>query len=276
MEDRNCVQFLQEVLPQLRMRWPGFRKVRKQVCKRIQRRIDSLGLADLDAYRCYLQSHNDEWSTLDHCCRVTVSRFYRDRVVLEHIARDVLPALGRTAIAAGDLSLRCWSAGCAMGEEAYSLILIWDMMAGKDCPDVDINVIGSDIDEILLQRAERGCYSPGSLKALPDSWLQAAFSHQNNEYCLEQRLRNKAGFTRQDIRDKSIAGPFHIVFCRNLAFTYFDHALQLEVLEHLHQVLVNGGALVIGGHESLPQGSRGFEPWSGHRAIFRKTVNGEQ
>ena len=270
MEDNECVRFLQNVLPQLHMRWPGFRKVRKQVCKRIQRRISDLGLADVDAYCQYLLTHADEWPILDHSCRVTVSRFYRDKVVLEHVRAEVLPVLAETAIAAGDTSLRGWSAGCAMGEEAYSLALLWDKTVGIDYPQLDIEIIGSDTDKLLLQRATRGCYSYGSIKALPDLWLKSAFTRHQKEYCLEPRLRSKVSFIKQDIRDRFIKGPFHIVFCRNMVFTYFDDALQNEMLDYIRQTLVEGGALVIGGHESFPDGFIGFEQWSKPRAVFRK------
>lgn len=278
MEDGQCVRFLQWLLPQLHMRWQGFRKVRKQVCKRIQRRIGKLELTDVDAYRQYLLTHAEEWRILDHCCRVTVSRFYRDKVVLEHVRSEVLPGLAEVASAAGDTTLRGWSAGCAMGEEAYSLILIWDKTVSIDYPQLDIGIIGSDIDELLLKRATRACYSYGSIKALPDSWLKSAFTQQKTEYCLEPRLRNKASFIRQDIRDRLTTGPFHIVFCRNMVFTYFDKALQLEMLDYIHHTLVDGGALVIGGHESLPDGFSGFEQWSKQKAIFRKqgVVNSKQ
>ena len=272
MEDSDCVRFLQQVLPRLRMRWAGFRKVRNQVCKRIQRRINELDLPDVDAYRAYLESRKDEWPILDHCCRVTVSRFYRDKSVLEHVRDDVLPSLAGSVIHAGGDTLCAWSAGCAMGEEAYSLVLIWDRTIGRDYPQLDVRVTGSDIDRVLLQRATRACYSSSSIKALPDAWLGTAFSQNGSEYCLDLELRRKARFIRQDIRHSTVEGPFHIVFCRNLAFTYFEHALQLEVLAHIHEVLLDDGVLVIGGHESLPQGYEGFEPWPGSRAIFRKTA----
>ncbi len=270
MEDDSCVRFLQWLLPQLRMRWPGFRKVRKQVCKRIHRRIRQLGLSDIDVYRHYLQRHANEWPILDQLCRVTVSRFYRDKVVLEHVSTEVLPKLARAAIDAGDTTLRGWSAGCAMGEEAYSLILIWDNLVGKDFPQLDIHVTGTDIDALLLERAVLACYSHSSIKALPVAWLQSAFSQNDNAYCLEARLRNKVRFLKQDIREKMSEGSFHFVFCRNMAFTYFENTLQLEVLEYIRNSLVDGGALVIGGHESLPESFTGFEQWSKQRAIFRK------
>jgi chemotaxis protein methyltransferase CheR len=271
MRDEHCVAFLQWVLPQLQLRWPGFRKMRRQVCKRLQRRIFALELSDIEDYRKYLQSHADEWLIIDHLCRVTVSRFNRDKVVLEHVRNEVLPELAQQMIVAGETSLRAWSAGCAMGEEAYSLVLIWENTIGKDFPQLDIHVLGSDIDEDLLQRARRACYLYSSIKALPETWLNSAFRRQPNGYCLEARLRNMASFIKQDIRKKYHNGPFHVVCCRNMVFTYFEEALQLEMLEHIRTTLIDGGALIIGGHESIPEGSGGFEQWSNRRAIFRKS-----
>lgn len=271
MDDSSCVRFLQWLLPQRRMRWAGFRKVRKQVCKRIQRRFRQLELADIDAYRVYLQRHQDEWPVVDHLCRVTVSRFYRDKVVLDHVCTEVLPELAQIAINAGESLLRGWSAGCAMGEEAYSLVLIWDKSTANDFPQLDIKVVGTDIDDFVLQRARQGCYGHGSIKALPKDWLQSEFIQQDGLYCLKTRLRCKASFIQQDIRDRLATGPFHIIFCRNMVFTYYEYSLQLELLAYLRDNLVDGGALILGGHESLPEGFSGFESWSGQRAIFRKT-----
>ena len=77
-EDQQWVAFLQWALPQLQLRWKGFRKVRSQVCKRIYRRMRSLQISSLDAYRLYLQRHPGEWRVLDTLCRITISRFYRD------------------------------------------------------------------------------------------------------------------------------------------------------------------------------------------------------
>jgi chemotaxis protein methyltransferase CheR len=79
MSDSQCVVFLQWALPRLRVRWAGFRKVRRQVCRRVWRRARELGLADLVAYRAYLEEHPEEWALLDSMARITISRFYRDR-----------------------------------------------------------------------------------------------------------------------------------------------------------------------------------------------------
>lgn len=270
MEDDVCVRFLQWLLPQLRMRYPGFRKVRKQVCKRIQRHIKQLNLSDAKAYQHYLETHPDEWFIVDKLCRVTISRFYRDKVVLEHISKDVLPVLAQAAITSGETIIRGWSAGCAAGEEAYSLILMWDRLVSHHFPKLDIQVIATDIDQIMLDHAVSARYTYSSIKALPKEWIDTAFSQQEDVFCLDSRLRNKVTFIEQDIRQSLPTDAFHIIFCRNLAFTYFENKLQIEVLENIRNCLVDGGALIIGGHESLPKGYSGFCQWSGQRAIFRK------
>lgn len=113
MKDSDCVSFLQWALPRLGFRWPGFRKVRRQVCKRIDRRIGKLKLPGPAAYREYLEQVASEWDVLDQFCRISISRFYRDRRVFDHLRDTVLPELADAAMASGESVLRCWSAGCA-------------------------------------------------------------------------------------------------------------------------------------------------------------------
>jgi len=103
VKDAACVEFLQWALPRLRMRWAGFRKVRRQVCRRVERRIRELDLHDVDAYRAYLELTPDEWLQLDALCHVTISRFYRDRGVFELLERSVLPELAADVEALGAL-----------------------------------------------------------------------------------------------------------------------------------------------------------------------------
>jgi chemotaxis protein methyltransferase CheR len=95
MTDQDCVAFLQWSLPRLGMRWQGFRKVRGRVCKRIDRRVRELGLADAAGYRAFLQENAHEWNVLDSLCRVTISRFYRDRELFRFLEREVLMKLSR-------------------------------------------------------------------------------------------------------------------------------------------------------------------------------------
>ena len=132
--DRECVEFLQWALPQLGLRWPGFRKVRRQVHKRIVRRLNELGLTQISEYREYLQTNSDEWSVLDGFTRISISRFYRDRDVFNHLRDVLLPDAARASQVRGEEQLRIWSAGCASGEEPYTIAMIWTKLRAAGFP----------------------------------------------------------------------------------------------------------------------------------------------
>ncbi len=270
MTDQDCVQFLKRSLPKLRMRWNGFRKVRGQVCKRIDRRLHELGLVDTAAYRSFLERNRDEWDVLDSLCRVTISRFYRDREVFRLLEQEVLVRLCEAAMAQGDTDLRCWSIGCASGEEPYTLAILWDLVTGRLFPSMRISILATDADLTMIERAKEGCYAQGSLRNLPPVWTKSAFVRDGDRFCVGSEERRKVNFLEQDIRAEEPEGLFHLILCRNVAFTYFDEELQKEILTRLHEKLHDHGALVAGIHEALPSGAAGFLPWPGCPGIYRK------
>jgi chemotaxis protein methyltransferase CheR len=121
MQDTECVEFLQWALPRLHRCWPGFRKVRGQVCKRIDRRWKGLSLSGPRAYRDYLEEQPAEWEILDRLCPVTITSFYRDKTVFDFIGATLLPRLARESAEHGTHELRALSIGCASGEEPFNL-----------------------------------------------------------------------------------------------------------------------------------------------------------
>ena len=269
MTDSECTRFLQAALPRLRLRWPGFRKVRRLVCKRLAGRLRELGLPDHAAYRAFLESHPGEWNVLDGFCRIPISRFYRDREVFESLERDVLPALAQAAVAAGRAELACWSACCASGEEPYTLAILWRLRLQRRFPGLACRIVATDIEAHLLERARTGCYRASSLEALPPELLAEAFTRRGKELCVRDAFR-ATEFRQQDIRQAVPEGKFDLVLCRNAVLTYFEPALQHEVMRRVIARLRPGGALVVGIHESLPGALAGLVPWDGARAIYRK------
>jgi chemotaxis protein methyltransferase CheR len=269
MPDTEYVQFLQTYLPRLGLRWQGFRKVRKQVTKRLKRRLRELQLEDLSAYVAHLESHPEEWMTLDGLCRITISRFYRDRDVFEALRQNVLPHLAQVARADTSHELRCWSAGCASGEEVYTLKMVWRLGLGSQFPEVDFRIIGTDADKHMLERARRGGYTRGSLQELSPHGIALGFDRFDDCYVVRQAFRDGICFVEQDIRKELPEGPFHLVMCRNLVFTYFAEPLQREVLERMAGRLVPGGILLVGKHESLPQHARHFVAYDEQPGMFQ-------
>jgi chemotaxis protein methyltransferase CheR len=193
---------------------------------------------------------------LDGFCRIPISRFYRDRGVFDHIARKILPDLAASAAARGEREIRCWCAGCASGEEAYTLVMLWRHRPRARPSDPPLRIVATDVDERVLERARAAGYAASSLKELPRSWIETDFTARGDDYALRHELRAGVEFRCEDVRSAQPPGPFRLILCRNLVFTYFDDALQRRVLGEMLKRLAIGGVLVTGKQEPLPETSR--------------------
>jgi chemotaxis protein methyltransferase CheR len=269
MTDRECIDLLQWALPRMRLRWSGFRSVRRQVCKRLRQRISLLDLSDAAAYRSYVEQHPEEWVVLDRCCRITISRFYRGKGTFRALTESVLPDLARAVRSRGGQLFTCWSAGCASGEEPFSLAILWKLGLQQRFPDLHLDILATDVDEAMLERARQGVYRESSLKDLPAAFRAESFDAVAGEFMIREPFRAGVRFRQHDLRLKPPDGPFDLVLCRNCAFTYFEESLQQDVLAAITSVMAPGGALIIGNHESLPPGAEGVQPWIKGSGVFR-------
>lgn len=266
----DCAAFLRWALPVLGYRWQGFRRVRRQVCKRIGRRLRELHLGDLEAYRQRLGTDPEEWRVLDRFCRISVSRFGRDWQVFERLGSKVLPELVQGARQRGNTGIEAWCAGCARGEEAYSLNAVWRLMVAVGCSDLSFSILATDIDEGQLERAQQGLFGRGSLKELPADWTESLFEPAGSLYSIRPAFRQNIRFVRHDVRSPPPRTGFDLVLCRNLVLTYFDAATRARALEQLTGALRPGGALVIGMREELPRSFGRQSPWNeDDSTIFR-------
>jgi chemotaxis protein methyltransferase CheR len=272
MDDKACVEFLQWALPKLHMRWEGFRKVRGQVCKRINRRLQTLKLPDVKSYQEHLRCHREEWEVLDGLCRVSVSRFYRDRMVFSALQSQILPAAVRSMRDRGEALLRVWSAGCGAGEEPYSLKILWEFGAMEQTSQTNIEIVATDSDRRQLARAVRACYPYSSIKNLTEDWRRNAFVEVDGEFCLSAPLRRDVRFLCQDVRHDIPPGAFDLILCRNLVLTYFDDDLQRQILRRLAGILQPNGFLIVGIHEILPKDYDEFAVLSQRLGIYRRRV----
>ncbi|MDH3545853.1 MAG: chemotaxis protein CheR [Gammaproteobacteria bacterium] len=270
MKDEQCVSFLQWALPHMRMRWPGFRKVRRQVRKRLDRRIRELRLAGVGEYQAYLEEHPEEWAHLDTLCQITISRFYRDKEVFATLTQDVLPSLVPAVRERGDSALRIWSAGCGAGEEPYTLAVLWNIELQSRFPEMTIDIVATDVDPGMIRRALEARYKLSSLKDLPDSWRSQAFTREGDNFCIRPEYKREISFLVQDIRQEQPGGRYDLVLCRNLVFTYYDDALQRQLLGRITGVMHTGAALVLGIHEHVPEGTQALSVWFNNQHIYRK------
>jgi chemotaxis protein methyltransferase CheR len=197
-----------------------------------------------------------------------MSRFFRDRAVCEYLASDVFRTLAERATSQEEAEIRVWSIGCAGGEECYTVTILWRFLTEPRFPHIALRVLGTDADQDQLARARVSCYRSASLKEMPLTWQREAFEERAGHFCLRQEFQAGVEFQEQDIRRQLPAGPFHLVLCRNLAFTYFEEDLQSEITRAIHDRLVPGGVLVLGKQEMLPQAAGGFVELAPHLRIY--------
>ena len=238
--------------------------------KRLKRRLQALHLENLSAYRAYLEHHPDEWTVFESFCRITISRFYRDREAFETLRTEVLPRLARCARAGQEQTLRCWSAGCASGEEPYTLAMLWQLCLTSQFPEMSLHLIATDVDPHLLERARKGWYTHSSVRELPADWIGRGFESLDNGYRVRDVFRGAVRFVEQDIRHAVPPGPWHLILCRNLVFTYFSRTIQQHILARMVARLAPGGILVVGKHEALPPGNYNLRPYAAQQGVFQK------
>lgn len=218
----------------------------------------SLPAANLDgaeAYRARLESDPAEWAVLTRLCRVTISRFWRDRALFEALRDDVLPR-----------SAPRLSPGAPDAPRARSRT---HSCSRRARPTSASAVLATDVDPVLLERARLARYPESSLRELPLELRRRAFEGDR----LKRRHRARVEFAVHDVRTGAPDGPFDFVLCRNLVFTSFDEELQCELGAQLAASLRPGGVFVVGAHETLPDGLRELEPWPAYHGLYRRALS---
>lgn len=259
---------MQWALPRLEKRWAGFRKPRGQVKKRLRDRLSALGVESLEAYRHRLEVDPEEWHTLDFITRVTISRFHRNPRAWEFLRQVVLPDLSSRARDAGRSRLRAYSAGCASGEEPYTLRILWDLEPAD--PTLDLEIVAVDLDPHLIERARAGRYPTSSIEPLPEPWRRAAFEREDGALVLRPEHR-RVDFEVADVTRHVPPGPFDLVLCSYTVFIYCEPSKAERFVRHLARRVVAGAALMVGPHERPPESTRDdpLEAWDPNEDVFR-------
>jgi len=240
-------EFLKEVAPLFGLYWRPFQ--RRGVRRKIERRIVEVGFSNFEDYLLRVQKAPEEQSHLSKILTVTISRFFRDREVFDLLEHSVIPTIIENKKERDEFKI--WSVGCANGEEPYSFSLLWKEKFEKVFPQIHPTILATDINEKLLERAKEGRYKKSSLKEVPEEVLRSFFKNENGFYILDESLREAVEFRRHDIVREEPFNGIDIIFCRNLAFTYFSKECQMDVLKKVSGSLGENGYFIIGKDESL-------------------------
>lgn len=240
---------LREIFSQIRQRtghdFSNYK--RATLLRRIERRSNIRGLHDLSSYVTYLQENAEEVNALLKDLLISVTNFFRDKKAFEIIEQEVIPMLlkGRSVID----QLRIWVAGCASGEEAYSVAMLCaEKLMGLDAPTVQI--FATDIDEKALAVAREGYYTLNDAADVSPERLRRFFNKEGDGYRIRREIRETIMFAHHNFLKDPPFSHLDLITCRNVMI-YLNHVAQERVVETFHFALNPGGYLFLGSSESV-------------------------
>ncbi|MBU2285044.1 MAG: PAS domain-containing protein, partial [Gammaproteobacteria bacterium] len=243
---------------------------RATVLRRIERRLQVNGLPTLPAYRDFLREHPEEAPLLLQDMLISVTNFFRDPAAFDALALSALPAL-IAAKAPGD-PFRVWVAGCATGEEAYSLCMLIREQAARQSKLLNIQIFATDIDERAIGVARKGLYAGGVAEDVGPARMRQFFVHDHEQVRVGTAAREPVLFAVHNLLRDPPFSRLDLISCRNLLI-YLDRPAQTHVLEMFRIALKPGGYLFLGSSESTDAISNLFVATDKKHRIFQ--VNAE-
>ncbi|WP_375504386.1 CheR family methyltransferase [uncultured Nostoc sp.] len=235
----------------------------RRVCKRMQ----SLTVENFGDYLDYLEVDPEEFNYLFNTILINVTAFFRDSSAWEYLAEQVLPNLIKNKQSSDQI--RIWSAGCASGEEAYTLAMLMAEILGAEEFRQRVKIYATDVDEEALNQARLAAYSAKEIQAVPDELRQKYFEIVGNRYVFRQDLRRSVIFGRHDLLQDAPISRLDLLVSRN-AMMYFNSETQGRILARFHFALNDAGYLFLGKAEMLLMHSSLFTSLDLKNRIFIK------
>ena len=235
--------------------------------RRIQKRTQMIGVRDYADYIDFLEVHPEEFATLFNTILINVTAFFRDTAAWEFLTEQVIPDL--LARKPDPTPIRVWSAGCASGEEAYTLAMILAEAMGVAAYKERVKIYATDIDEEALTRARQAAYDAREVAGVPANLLEKYFEQVDGLYTFRKDLRRNVIFGRHDLIQDAPISRVDLLVCRN-TLMYFNAETQSRILTRFHFALNDGGVLFLGRAETLLTHANTFAPVDLRRRISVK------
>lgn len=217
---------------------------------RLVRRVRDLKLDGFEAYLSYLDSHPAEFNQFINALTTNLTAFFREAHHFDYVRDTIVPQIRQS----GRRTTRCWSAGCSLGEETYSLAMTL-AESFANMPSMDWRIYATDIDSDVLAHGSSGIYMRERLNAVPDRqlhrWFLKGSGSQAGKVKIKPELRRHIDFQQVNLMaDWPIDGPLDFIFCRNVMI-YFDQQTQARLLSRMAELLRPDAYLFIGHSESI-------------------------
>jgi two-component system, chemotaxis family, CheB/CheR fusion protein len=243
------------------------------IMRRLQRRLAATGSHDIEGYVEYLQEHPEEYQELASSFMINVTEFFRDEELFEYLRNTLIPALIEEA-RQRDNQLRIWSAGCATGEEAYSLAMLVAEALGDELGRFQVRIFATDLDAEAVAFARRGVYSGSALGGVPEELINRYFDREAGNYRINRLVRGLVVFGEHDLARRAPFPEIDMVMCRNVLI-YFIEELQKRALQLFAYCLRENGRLVLGRAEVVSPVSESFVAEDAQNKVFRRRRGGK-
>ena len=239
---------------------------RTSLMRRVQRRMQAVAAESYEAYYDYLQVHQDEFATLFNTILINVTGFFRDQDVWDYLKTSVLP--GMIAARPAEEPIRVWSAGCASGQEAYSILMLMAELMGTEAVRDRVKIYATDADDEALNEARAATFSDKSVEDIPPALLHKYFERGASGYTFRRELRRSVIFGRHDLVQDAPISRVDFLLCRN-TLMYFNADAQGRILARFFFSLNPGGHILLGRAEMLFSHSAMFTPVDLKRRVFK-------
>ena len=245
---------------------------RSSLMRRVSKRMQLIGVEGFAAYLDYLEVHPEEFRALFDTILINVTGFFRDPSTWEAISAEILPRM--LSARRPEEPIRIWSAGCASGEEAYSLAITLAEALGPTAFRDRVKIYATDVDDDALARARLAQYDAKGILGVSPALLDKYFEPVNgSRRVFHKDFRRCVIFGRHDLIQDAPISRIDLLTCRN-ALMYFNKETQARILDRFHYALVDRGFLVLGKAETLMTYNSTFIPIDLKRRIFAKVPRG--
>ena len=225
---------------------------RRFLARRFRVRMRSRAVDSLEAYSQLLVSDSSEYGALLEELNINLSYFMRDQAAYDALSEHVLQPLIQRRLAEGSKRLAVWSAGCATGEEPYSVAILLAELLGVRRADWRIQIHATDLSEVSLAKAEAGRFAASSYRDLDAPYVRRYFTLAGTDYLVDPGIRSMVTWNHANIEECPRLPAYDLILCRNVLI-YYVYAQQEAIVDHLCLCLAPGGTLMLGMAEMLPQ-----------------------
>ncbi|MFB2838550.1 CheR family methyltransferase [Floridanema evergladense] len=240
---------------------------RPSLMRLVRKRIQRVGVESFNDYLDYLQVHPGELNILFDTLLLNVTNFFRDASAWEVLATEIIPRILESK--PNNEPIRVWSAGCASGEEAYTIAILLTEALGAEAFRNQVKIYATDLDEEALVQGRQASYTAKALEAVPQELRKKYFEVSGNNYVFRTDLRRCVIFGRHDLVHDAPISRLDLLVCRN-TLMYFNADIQARILARFHFALNDTGFLFVGKAEMLLTHANLFQPGNLKYRIFSR------